>query len=84
MWPTQNNESVDIKICHAFPTINHVVCYRRPGYVNKVASFKLKIQNTCWQMLLYTQVQPIRHPAYVVTVTNTCIFIYNLINMVGK
>ena len=84
MWPTQNTESVDIKIFHAFPTINLMVCYRRPGCVNKLASFKLNIQNTSWQMLLYAQVQPVRRPAYVVTATTTCIFIYNRIDMVGR
>ena len=46
MWPTQNIESVDINVCHAFPAINHVVCYGRPGCVYKQASFKLKILNT--------------------------------------
>ena len=45
---------------------------------------KLKIKNTSWQMLLYAQVQPVRRPAYVVTATNTCIFIYNQIVMVGR
>ena len=84
MWQTQNTESVDIKICHAFPAINHVVCYRRPGCVFKLASFKLKIQNTSWQMLLYAQIQSVRRPAYVVTATTTCIFIYNRIDMVGR
>ena len=54
MWPTQNTESVDIKVCHAFPAINHVVCYRRSGCV-----YKLKIQNTSWQILLYAQIQPV-------------------------
>ena len=84
MWPTLNTESFDIKICHAFPTINRVVCYRRPGYINKLTSFKLKIQNTSWQMLLNPQVQPIRRPVYVATATTTCIFIYKRINMVGR
>ena len=56
MWPTQNTESVDFKVCHAFSAINHVVCYRRPGCVYKLASFKLKIPNVSWQMLLYAQV----------------------------
>ena len=35
-------------------------------------------------MLFYALVQPIRRPAYVVTATTTCIFIYNWINMVGR
>ena len=35
-------------------------------------------------MLLYAQVQPVRRPAYVVTATTTCIFIYNRIDMVGR
>ena len=84
MWPTQNTESVDIKICHAFPAINRVVCYRRLGCVYKLAYFKLKIQNTSWQMLLNAQVQPIRRPAYVVPATTTFIFIYNWIDIVGR
>ena len=84
MWPTQNTESVNIKICHAFPAINHVVCYWRPGCVYKLASFKLKTQNTSWQMLLYTQVQPVRRPANVVTAATTCLIIYNRIDMVGR
>ena len=62
MWPTWNTESVDTKICHIFPTINHEVCNRIPEYVNKLASFKLKIQNTSLQMLLDAQVQPVRRP----------------------
>ena len=62
MWPTQNTESVDIKIWRAYPAINHVVSYRRPGCVYKLASFKLKIQNTSWQMLLY---EPIQLPMHI-------------------
>ena len=77
MWQTQNTASVDIKIWHAFPAIDNVGCYRRPGCIYKLASFKLKIQNTSWQMLLYAQVQPVRRPAYEVTATTTCIFIYH-------
>ena len=84
MWPTQNTESVDIKIFHAFPTINHGVCYRRSDCVYKLVSFKLKIQNISWQMLLYAQVKPVRCPAYVVTTTTTYILIYNRINIVGR
>ena len=48
MWPTQNTESIDIEIHHAFPVIYHVVCYGRPGCVYKLASFKLEIQNMSW------------------------------------
>ena len=44
MRPTHNTESVDIKVCYAFPGINHVVCYRRLGCVYKLGSLKLKIQ----------------------------------------
>ena len=84
IWPTQNTESVDIKICHTFPTINHVVCYRRPECVNKLTSFKLKIQNTSWQMLLYALAQPTRHPAHAATTTTTCTPIHKWNNMVGR
>ena len=83
-WPTQNIELVDIEVCHAFPVINHVVCYGRPRCVYKLASFKLEIQNTSRQILLDTQVQLVRCPTYVVTATTTYIFIYDRIDMVGR
>ena len=35
-------------------------------------------------MLSYEEIYAIRSPAYVVTVTTTCVFIYIWINMVGR